>query len=273
MALSDQSQPTHERWIEYYARFGYAAKGIIYGSTGILAARAALDIEGGETNGSTGTLSTIAQQPFGRVAIFVITFSLFGYVIWRFIQAFLDPEHDGLDFSDIVRRMSYAGSGLVYAGVCFSAVKILMRSPDSEGKTAEDWALVVMQQPFGRWLVAVGGLLFFGIGCYYFHRAIKAEFRKRFKLHKMSDVAKVWATWAGRIGISARGVVYVVIGFYGVKAALEFDPKVIKTSEDALATFNNNPTDEWILAILGLGFIAYGVHMFFQARYRSIDPL
>lgn len=273
MAQSDQYQPTHERWIEYYARFGYAAKGVIYGSTGILAARAAFDIGDDDAKGSAGTLGAIAQQPFGRVAISIIAFCLFGYVVWRFIQAALDPEHSSLEFSDIVRRISYACSGLAYAGVTFSAVKILMRSLDSEGKTIEDWALTVMQQPFGRWIVGAGGLLFAGIGCYYFYRAIKAEFRRRFKLHKMSGAAKTWATWAGRIGITARGIVYVVIGFYGLKAALEFDAEVIKTSEEALATFNNNPTDEWILATLGFGFMAYGVHMFFQARYRSIDPL
>ena len=89
----------------------------------------------------------------------------------------------------------------------------------------------------------------------------------------MSGVAKIWATIAGRVGIAARGFVYVMIGIYAARAAWEFDPEMIKTTEDALAIFNGNPTDEWILATLGVGFIAYGVHMFFQARYRSIDPL
>ncbi len=89
----------------------------------------------------------------------------------------------------------------------------------------------------------------------------------------MSDIAKTWATIAGRLGIAARGFVYVVIGFYGMRAGWEFNPEMIKTTEDALATFNNNPTDEIILGTLGGGFIAYGIHMFFQARYRSIDPL
>lgn len=269
-----QSDSIHEQWIEHYARFGYAAKGVIYGTTGILAFRAAFDIGEDETVGSTGALNAIAEQPFGRAAIVVVSISLMGYVVWRFIQAFLDPEHnDGKSFQDIVRRIGYGMSGLVYAGIAYSAIEILTDFPKEDGRTPTDWALLIMRVPLGRAAVSAVGLMFFGVGCYYFYRAFRAEFRKRFKLHQMSSVAKTWATVAGQVGIAARGVVYVVIGIYAIRAAWEFDPNMIKTTEDALATFNGNPTDEWILATLGIGFMAYGVHMFFQARYRSIDPL
>lgn len=273
MALSKKKYHQLEQWIECYARIGYGAKGIIYGIVGLLALMQAFDLNRGETVGSEGVLKRIAAQPFGHGMLIVLTSSLIGYVLWRFIQAVFDPEHSGCNPKDILRRFSYAGSGLAYAGVALSASKILTVSSSSDGKTPQVWALDIMTQPFGRSLVGAGGLIVFGVGCYYFSRAIKAKFRKRFKRRHMSDAAKVWATVAGRVGITARGFVYVVIGFYGMRAAWEFDPSMIKTTEDALAVFDNNPTDEWILGILGVGFIAYGIHMGFQAVYRSIDPL
>ncbi len=273
MAPTRKHNSAGERWLAYYARIGYAAKGVIYGSTGVLALLEALDLTAGETVGSKGALRTIANQPFGRTLDVVIAVSLIGYVVWRFLQAFLDPEHSGMNASDILRRISYAASGLVYASIAYSVIEILDSSPSEKGRTAEDWVFLVMSKPFGRWLVAAVGAAFFGIGCYYFYRAIKAEFRKRFKLHKMSDTVKVIATAAGRIGIAARGVVYIVIGVSAGRAAWEFDSNMIKNSEQALEVFNDNPTDEWILAILGIGFIAYAIHMGFQAVYRSIDPL
>ncbi len=272
MAPSKHNQTSYGDWIAYYARFGYAAKGILYGVSGLLALLEALDISSGKTVGSTGVLKTIASQSYGRVMLVVLAVSLIGYVVWRFIQAFVDPEHSGQDAKNIVRRAGYACSGLVYAGVAFSAVSILMHFSSGEGKTAQEWALTVMEKPFGRWLVGAGGLFFFGMGCYYFYRAIKAEFRKQMKLHEMSNAEKTWATVVGRAGISARGIVYVVIGVFVMKAAWRFDPSQIKTTEGALAVFNNNPADEIILSILGIGFIAYGVHMGFQARYRRIQP-
>lgn len=274
MAPTQHHNSLGERLLAYYARIGYGAKGVIYGSSGLLALLEATDlVPEGKVVGSTGALRTIASQPYGRISATIIAVSLMGYVIWRFLQAFLDPEHSGCDASDILRRISYACSGIVYASIAYSVVEILDSASDKEDRTVEEWAYIVMTKPLGRWLVALGGAVFFGIGCYYFYRAIKAEFRKRFKLHKMSDAAKTIATAAGRIGIAARGIVYVVIGASAVQAAWEFDSEIIKNSEQVLAVFNNNPADELILGILGVGFIAYGVHMGFQAVYRSIDPL
>jgi hypothetical protein len=265
-------RPDYKAWIAYFARFGYAAKGALYGGVGILALLQALDFSAGDTVGSSGVIENIAVRPHGRLMLAMLAISLMGYVLWRFIQAFIDPEHNNAhDAKGIVRRIGYACSGLAYTGVAFSAVKILMSLSSGDGKTAQAWALTIMQQPFGRWVVGVGGLFFFSIGCSYFYEAIKASFRKHMKLHEMSNTAKVWAIAVGRVGTAARGVVYVVIGVFAMRAARAFDASKIKTTEGALAVFDNNPADEWILGILGIGFMAYGIHMGFQAVYRRIQ--
>ncbi len=273
MAQSNLSKKPHALWIEYYARFGYAAKGIIYGSTGVLALLEVFGLGRGETVvGATGAIRAIANQPFGRTLSFLLAVSLMGYVVWRFIQACLDPEHSNCGASDIVRRIGYGCSGVVYASIAYSVVEILTDAPERDEKSAEEWAFMLMRQPFGRWLLGAIGLGFFATGCYYFYRAIRAEFRKRFKLHKMSNTEKAWASVVGRVGIAARGVVYVVVGFFEVRAAWLFDAHEIKTTEQALEVFNNNPVNEIILCILGTGFVAYGAHMAFQTKYRNIDP-
>ncbi|MEO0769266.1 MAG: DUF1206 domain-containing protein [Cyanobacteria bacterium J06649_4] len=275
MTEAESSDKHHiKKWLELYARAGYGAKGIIYGTVGLLALFQAMDFQIGETVGSEDVLRRVAAQPFGQGLLLLLCISLVGYVVWRFLQAVLDPEHNGCDSKDVVRRISYACSGVAYAGLAFSAIEILSLDDNGDsGEAAGQLALAVMTKPFGRWIVAAGGLLFVGIGGYYFYRALKAAFRKRFKRHYMSDTEKTWATIVGRVGIAARGVVYAVIGCYGVRAALKFDPEMIKTTEDVFSLFENNATDEWILATLGIGFIAYGLHMGFQCVYRQISPL
>ncbi|NEP15402.1 MAG: DUF1206 domain-containing protein [Leptolyngbya sp. SIO4C1] len=265
----------HEEWIEKFARLGYLAKGIVYGTIGLLAVQAAFDT-GGKTTGSQGALKSIAAQPFGKVLLVLLTFGLLGYVTWRFIQAVRDPEHRGHEASDIFRRIGYAISGLFYASLAVSAGRILMSAgsnSDSGDSTAQSWTAKLMSQPYGRWLVGAVGLFIIGLGCYYIYRAIKAKFRKRMKLYQMSNAEKTWATWVGRFGIAARGVVYAIIGAFTIQAALRFNPSQVKTSEGALQSLENNPTDEWLLGIVAFGLIAYAIHMGFQARYRSIDPL
>jgi hypothetical protein len=208
VTLSNRSRD-YKVWIIYLARFGYAAKGTLYGGVGLLALLQALDFSAGDTVDSSGVIQNLATQPYGRLMLVILAISLMGYVLWRFIEAWIDPEHsDSQSAKGIARRIGYACNGLVYAGVALSAVKIVMSLSSDNGKTAQEWALMVMQQPFGRWLVGAGGLFFFGVGCAYSYEAIKARFRKHMKLHEMSHAAKTWATAAGRVGTAARGVVY-----------------------------------------------------------------
>ncbi len=85
-------QVTSHPWFEKLARFGYVAKGIVYIIIGLLAVQAATG-NGGKTTGSSGALETIATQPFGKELLIVMTFGIIGYVMWRAVQALLDPEH------------------------------------------------------------------------------------------------------------------------------------------------------------------------------------
>ncbi|MEO8893862.1 MAG: DUF1206 domain-containing protein, partial [Coleofasciculaceae cyanobacterium] len=49
-------------WVERLARFGYAAKGVVYAIVGVLAVQAAVSSRG-KTTDTTGALGTVAAQP------------------------------------------------------------------------------------------------------------------------------------------------------------------------------------------------------------------
>lgn len=57
-------------WIRALARAGYVAKGVPYGTSGLLAAMAALGDGGGRTTDSKGVLREIHEQPFGQALLF-----------------------------------------------------------------------------------------------------------------------------------------------------------------------------------------------------------
>ena len=107
-------------WIERLARFGYATKGFVYAMIGVLAVMAAFSA-GGKTTDSSGALQTIAAQPFGQILLLLIAVGLIGYTIWRLIQAINDPENKGSDFKGIFQRLGYVTSGLIYAGLAWTA--------------------------------------------------------------------------------------------------------------------------------------------------------
>ena len=257
--------------METFARFGYAAKGFVYAAIGILALLAAFTT-GGKTTGTSGALQAIASQPFGKVLLGLIAFSLIGYVIWRLIEAFNDPDNKGTDAKGLLTRFGYALSALAYAGVAINAALLAIGSSSSSSgggsSSKQDWTATVMQQPFGRWLVGIGGAIIVGIGFYRIYRAYKVKFRKKLNLSELNIKQEKWLVNISRFGIAARGVVFIMIGFFVLQAAKNYNPQNVKGLDGALLTLAQQPYGKVLLALMALGLIAYAIYLFLQARYR-----
>ena len=257
-------------WVERLARLGYLAKGIVYAIVGVLAVQAAFGA-GGQTTDTKGALSAIAAQPFGKFLLALLTVGLIGYVVWRFVQAVQDPEHKGDDAKGWATRLGYVVSGLIYASLAFTAIGLIRGSGGGGGgNSKQDWTARLLAQPFGQWLVGLVGAFVIGLGFYQLYQAYKAKFRKQMKLQEMSPTEETWATRIGRFGLGARGVVFCIIGFFLLQAARQSDASEVRGLDGALQSLAQQPYGPWLLGIVALGLIAYGIHMAVQARYIRI---
>jgi hypothetical protein len=257
-------------WVERLARLGYLAKGIVYAIVGVLAVQAAFGA-GGQTTDTKGALSAIAAQPFGKFLLALLTVGLIGYVVWRFVQAVQDPEHKGDDAKGWATRLGYAVSGLIYASLAFTAIGLIRGSGGGGGGNSEqDWTARLLAQPFGQWLVGLVGAFVIGLGFYQLYQAYKAKFRKQMKLQEMSPTEETWATRIGRFGLGARGVVFCIIGFFLLQAARQSDASEVRGLDGVLQSLAQQPYGPWLLGIVALGLLAYGIHMAVQARYIRI---
>jgi len=257
-------------WMERLFRLGYVAKGVVYAIVGWLAASTVFG-SGGRTTGTRGALRSLVNRPFGRVLLGLVAIGLLGYVLWRFVQAIMDTENKGTDAKGIIQRLSYASNGSIYAGLAFTAVQIIMGEVDIDnGDGARDWTALLLAQPFGQWLVGTGGALVIGLGFYEFYQAYTANFCRKFKLNEMSDTEKTWATHIGRFGLVAKGVVYNIIGFFLIQAARQAKSKRVRGLEGALDLLAQQSYGRWLLGIVAIGLIAYGVYYIVQARYRRM---
>ena len=256
-------------WVVWLARIGYGAKGVVYFTIGLLAAQAAIG-SGGQTTGPSGALASIADNPFGMVLLALVALGLFGYALWRFVEAWVDPENAGTDAKGVAKRVGYAISGVIYALLGVEAVQILLGSASGGGNRVDDWTARLMAQPFGAWLVGIVGVVVVGTGLYQFYRSYSAKFREKLKLYEMSGREVKWATRAGRIGFAARGVVYVLIGSFLVVAAYRSNPEQAGGIGQALQTLSRQPYGPWLLGLVAIGLMAYGIFAFVLARYRRI---
>lgn len=269
MDIPSPQRAAHSGTVEKLARFGYAVKGVVYGLIGVLAVMAALG-SGGQTSGSRGVLRTIASAPFGQVLIGLVALGLFGYALWRFVQAFADPDRKGSDAEGVVKRIGYFGSGVLYAGLGLAAARLLLGNGGGGGSGADSWTARLMAQPFGLWLVGIAGALTIGVGLYQFYKAYRASFFDELKTGAMSAAERTWTKRTGRAGLAARGVVFCLIGAFLIEAALNANPDEARGLEGALDALAAQPYGPYLLGIVALGLVGYGIFCGINARYRRI---
>ena len=283
MSLSSPPAGTAERharravresspWVQRLARLGYAAKGVVYVIIGGIAAQAAFT-PAEDLQDSDEALGTILRQPFGRVLLAVVALGLAGYVLWRLVQALLDPEHKGTDAKGLATRAGYLISAAAYAGLTLEAVRLLRgNGGGGEGSGAQHWTAIVMDQPFGRVLVGLAGAGIAAFGLYEIYRGFTANLGKRLDLEGDAVPHRKRIVAVGRVGHAARGVVFGIIGWLVFTAARQYDASEAQGLEGALAKLREQPYGAWLLGIVAMGLVAYGLFQLVNARYRAIRP-
>jgi Domain of Unknown Function (DUF1206) len=261
------------RRLALLARSGYAARGVVYIIVGGLALLAALGQGGGQTTDTQGALTSLLTQPFGEVLLAVVALGLFGYALWRVVQALTDVDHHGTDPKGLAIRGGLLVSAATHGLLAAFALSLIFGWGSSLGggggdSGARNWTAWLMQQPFGRWLVCLIGLAIVGAGIGHMIKGYWVRFEKYLQmdaatLEKVSPVC--------RFGLIARGAVFVIIGAFLVVAAVQFDSTQARGLQGALETLQRQPYGWILLGIVALGLVAFGVYSLIEAWYRRID--
>ena len=268
--MTNKRGKTPSPFIRGMARFGYAAKGLVYLIIGGLAARAA--IAGGKPTDEKGALLTVLHQPFGRVLLGLVAAGLFAYALWRLIEVISDPEAQDSNGTRGFARFQYLLSFLVYTGLGIEAIRMILGQRDSGGGEAEakEQAALLLSLPFGHWLLIVIGVAAIGFGLFELKEAFAPEFEDRRHLGELSRKMKPWILRLGRLGTFARGGVGVVVGAFLLMAGLYRSSSEAKGTRGAIESLAERPFGRWILALIAVGLIAHGLYTVLESRYRKL---
>lgn len=255
-------------WVGGFMRFGQIVRGVIYVVLGTLALRLALGTHGAEMTES-GVIELIGQQRFGGVLLVAVAIGLASYALWGVIRAVFDPLHKGRSPLGIAKRIGFAASGLVYAGLVVVTLGFIV-GPLPQIPQSSDWTTRLLAKPFGAWLVGFIGVCWIAAAGVQIVKAWMGKFARDLDLDRRAPAERRWALRLGRVGIVTRGIVLTIIGIFLIATAFDANPHHTAGMDGALLGLLRQPFGRTLLGAAGLGLIAYGVFSAMCARWMRI---
>lgn len=259
---------TTKPWVDKLARFGFAAKGVVFITIGVLATQMALG-RGGEITDSEGALQTIVARPYGVFMLAVVATGLVGYAVWRMVEAWVDPEHEGSDAKGLIKRIGHAIVGVVYGGLALSAISIIRgdgdRGVDIDEQSLTAWLLA---QPFGQWLVGLTGVGVIAFFLFQVVQAFRGRFPEQLRTGDLTGKRGQWARRLGTFGLVGYGVVFGLLGLFLILAARHADAGQAGGLDHSLEALSQQPYGQVLLGAVAAGLVAYGCYMLLIGWFR-----
>ena len=248
-------------------RLGYVVRGALYAVMGVLAFRIALAKPGGAATDLTGSLVYMIGNSWGKLILVVVIVGLAAYSIWGFVRAIFDPLHRGSDASGYMERLGFVSSAISYGAIVLFALKILLGSGGGSGDSTKQTISSVLDHPAGGLLTIAIGVIAIGVGVGQFVEAYRAVFQRDLKGAEMTHTERTVAVALGRFGMFARGVIFVIIGWFVLQAGIQNDPSKVQGFGGAFIFLLSKPYGHVLLGIVALGIVALGLYSWACARW------
>jgi hypothetical protein len=257
-------------WVKPLARLGLTAKAVVYLTIGVLATKAAIGW-GGRTTGTRGAMKELHAEGGALVPAF-LGLGLLCYAAWRLVQAIADTERKGSGWKGLGGRSVYLGSGLVHLGLAASAVGMAIGSRSADDDGLSGWVATAMGSPVGELLVVIAGAVVMIVGVAQIVKAFKDDFTEKLERSRLSALRQRWVCRLGRFGHAARGVTFLIVGWFLVRAWLATDPGQARGIDGALRFLRAQENGDVFLGVVAVGVVAHGLYTLAEAWYRRVEP-
>ena len=210
-------------------------------------------------------LEFLDKKPFGNLLLLLVGIGIACYSIWRFTQAFSDPENVGSDTKAKFKRFAFFLSGCSYLALGYFAILKIMGSGGT-GNGGQKSSFL-MSDP-GLVLLGLAGVVILGRGLYQFYKAFNEDFTRKMNLWFDGNRRKLVKNTA-TMGVIARGILFVIMGYFAIRAAIDSNPSEMKDTGEAFSFIESSSYGSLLLGLVALGAMGYGIFMFLTARYRS----
>lgn len=247
---------TDNRVVELGARAGYTVTGVLHLLIAWLGLQVAFGQRGVRADQS-GAMALVAGTGFGMVVLVAIVVGFVLLAVWQIGECIRRREAGD--------RVKAAAKAIVYLALSFGAISFLVGSGTSSRTQAKDASATLMDLPFGPVLVVLVGLAVAAVGGYHIHKGWTEKFRG-----DLASSPTRFSIIAGRVGYIARGIAFIFVGAGFVTAGVTHQPAKSRGLDGALRDMIALPWGQVIVALVALGFAAFGLYSFSRARHARV---
>jgi len=243
-------------------RIGYAAVGLLYVTVGLVAARIAFLGSRDRVTGMNGALRLLLQRPAGPWLVGGVAVGLIGFAAWRAIQTFTSRR------ADLIARGGWLAAAIGYGVLGVTALELLARVR-GEGlditRSGLGWLLA---SAAGRIALTAAGAILVISGLVAVWQGASGRLPRWLRSIGYGRATKTLASRLARIGLSARGVVGLAIGYFLIRAVQDLDPREVREIGGSLRELKALPLGPMIMGVVAVGLVFYGVAMWAVALSR-----
>ncbi len=255
-----------------FAEFGFYTKGFIFIVIGILALMVAFGQRGGELTDPTGALTVIAQVTFGKILLIIFIVGALSHGVWNILRGAADVDNAGKNWQGIIKRCVAVGAGIFYISLAWTALTIVTTANVTvqNGGVQENITAIILAFPLGAILVFLIGLTVIGTGFNECYRGVSGKFKEDFRLYELRGNKRRIVGVLGALSFTARAVIYGLMGYFFIVAAVYADASEAVGIDGALLILARTYYGKTLLFIAAIGLICHGILSLYEARYRRI---
>jgi len=257
------------RLMAWLARAGLASRGLMYVLIGIIAVQIAVNGSHQQAD-RAGAVRLVAKTPLGSLILWLLVIGFAGMTLWRLSEAIWGSTEAG--GRKPVKRLANLARAVFYAVVTYGILKYALGigQPSSSDTQSQDLTAAALRHQDGQVIVALAGVVVAGAGLYTIYRAYKLKFLKLLRMGGTSPATRKAVRRLGQIGGIARGFVFGAAGVFLIIAAQDANPHQAKGVDSTLRALARTPLGPWLLVVVALGLMTFGVYSWCEARWREV---
>ncbi|GAA5123615.1 DUF1206 domain-containing protein [Pseudonocardia adelaidensis] len=253
------------RIVDAFGRIGLVGYGVVHLVVAWLALEVAFGVPDAPAD-AQGAVGTIAHTPGGALALGVGALGLVAFALWQVAAATVGFRWVSGN-ERMRKRVGAVAKSVTMTGLAVIVVNYLT-GMGSGATTVQEVAADVLALPAGRALLGLAAIVILGIAGAMTYTGLRRTFMGDLDVRRLGPGVRQAIEVVGAAGHLARALAFGVVGVLAGAAALFADPGRAGGLDAALRALGATAAGAWLLAVVAVGFGAFGVFCIADAATR-----